>query len=636
MFFNKTFRTTLALIISFELFSFCGYLRPDLNRMFFIGLVLVFLLICLNRMDIGVYILLAELFIGSKGYLFYYDFGGFTLSIRIAFWLIIMGVWGFRAFEYYVRGRRQQLRASTHTVQQIPPTPRRRHSLWRRATLCERGENKKPSPNPSAGGGNIYGRFFKSKLFYYFLAWFAVIGLGLVIGFVRGNSFNNIFDDFNGYLFFGLIFVFYDVIVSREQVNRILGVFAAALVAMSLKTIALLYFFSHSFLETFSIYKWVRTSGVGEITNMGGGYYRIFFQSHIFIIIGFVMFLVFLLFNDYEWGWKSFLRGMFGKFQISNFKFQNKSKIPNSKLQTPNSIYQFSAAAVFLATTILISLSRSFWVGLVGGLVVLFVYYLISEVFSYKKFILYFIAVSAMIVCLFFLYSSKYYLSLFFSVLILFYFAITVLEFPKRKIYIFTSLVVVSFLLGVGLINNVVKFPFPKSSVDVQIGDVLGGRSVALSGDAATSSRWKLLNALKPKIMEFPTFLVGSGFGSTVTYKSSDPRILQSDPTGTYTTYAFEWGYLDVWLKLGIIGLAVYLALILKLLFGGLNFLKKNNWKIESDESRLILGFLLGLIIVCVIHCFTPYLNHPLGIGYILLCVVVFELLIKNKLSELP
>ncbi|MFH1187477.1 MAG: hypothetical protein V1688_01290, partial [bacterium] len=287
----------------------------------------------------------------------------------------------------------------------------------------------------------------------------------------------------------------------------------------------------------------------------------------------------------------------------------------------------------FLATIILISLSRSFWIGLIGGLVILFVYYLISEVFSYKKFIFYFIAVSAMIVYLFFLYSAQYYLSLFFSVLILFYFAITVLEFPKRKIYVFTSLAVVAFLLGVGLINNVVKFPFPKSSVDAQIGDVLGGRSVTLSGDAATSSRWELLNALKPKIMEFPTFLVGSGFGSMVTYKSSDPRILAADPSGSYTTYAFEWGYLDICLKLGIIGLAVYLALIFTLFFQGLDYLKKDNWKIENDESRLILGLLLGLIIVCVIHCFTPYLNHPLGIGYLLLCAVVFDVSDKCKIE---
>ena len=55
---------------------------------------------------------------------------------------------------------------------------------------------------------------------------------------------------------------------------------------------------------------------------------------------------------------------------------------------------------------------------------------------------------------------------------------------------------------------------------------------------------------------------MGRGFGATVTYQTRDPRILADNGSGEYTTYAFEWGWLDIWLKLGIFGLAAYFLLI--------------------------------------------------------------------------
>jgi hypothetical protein len=578
MFFNTTFRRTLLFIILFELISLCGYLWPLWNKLFFIILAVSFLIICLKRLDVGVYIILAELFIGSKGYLFYYDLGGALISIRIAFWLIIMGVWFMKASEYLIKKRK----------------------------------------NKNIKLDN-YCRFFKSKLFYYFIALFAIFGLGLILGFINGNSFNNIFDDFNAYLFFGLILVFYDTIVSQQNIERVMSVLAASLVAISLKTIALLYFFSHNFSGARSLYKWVRTSGVGEITNMGGNYYRIFFQSHIFIIIGFIIFLIFLFFNDYKLNLKNFARGM----AIKRLK-EKSSKI------YPNSIYRYSAMIILLVAVILISLSRSFWIGLAAGLIAIFVYYLINENFSYKKFIINFIIFSALIAYLFFICGAQYYLGIFISILIFFYFLIRILKFPKRKVFEFTCVLAIIFALAIGFINNVVKFPWPHSDVDINLGELFGERAITISGEAAVGSRWSLLKPLSENIIKFPTILVGSGFGSTITYKSSDPRVLAENPSGEYTTYAFEWGYLDIWLKLGIIGLAAYIILIFKLFFLGLSEIKKDNWKIANDESRLILGLLLGLIIVFVIHCFTPYLNHPLGIGYLLLCVVIFDVFSNN------
>jgi hypothetical protein len=42
---------------------------------------------------------LAELFIGSKGYLFYFDFSGTSVSLRIALFLIVMAVWLYRMIK---------------------------------------------------------------------------------------------------------------------------------------------------------------------------------------------------------------------------------------------------------------------------------------------------------------------------------------------------------------------------------------------------------------------------------------------------------------------------------------------------------------------------------------------------------
>ena len=88
---------------------------------------------------------------------------------------------------------------------------------------------------------------------------------------------------------------------------------------------------------------------------------------------------------------------------------------------------------------------------------------------------------------------------------------------------------------------------------------------------------------------------------------SDDPRIVPTTANGSgeFTTYAFEWGYLDMILKFGILGTLIYLILIFKVL---------------KKLFVINLGFALGLIALLVINIFSPYLNHPLGIGFVILC----------------
>lgn len=129
-----------------------------------------------------------------------------------------------------------------------------------------------------------------------------------------------------------------------------------------------------------------------------------------------------------------------------------------------------------------------------------------------------------------------------------------------------------------------------------------GERFKNVIGEPAASSRLAQFKPLALEIIKSP--ILGYGFGKTVTYKTSDPRILKSNPTGVYTTYAFELGYLDILLEVGLLGLLIYLFLIYKI------------W-----NKTQVLGLRLGLIALLVINIFSPYLNHPLGIGLLLLAM---------------
>lgn len=164
---------------------------------------------------------------------------------------------------------------------------------------------------------------------------------------------------------------------------------------------------------------------------------------------------------------------------------------------------------------------------------------------------------------------------------------------------------------GLVLIAILAFFPIPPSK-NGALDDAFLNRFD--TGEAAAQSRWVLLPALTTEIAKNP--ILGSGFGETVTYKSADPRVIATGKE--YTTYAFEWGWHDLWLKLGA-GVLVVLAW---LLFVASEIRKA---KIEPDLKRGLIAAILALI---VIHAFTPYVNHPLGI----LAVIMIEVYVSARM----
>ena len=158
------------------------------------------------------------------------------------------------------------------------------------------------------------------------------------------------------------------------------------------------------------------------------------------------------------------------------------------------------------------------------------------------------------------------------------------------------------------LIVIIVKFPYPDPEAGLSAA-ALAARLDLNSNEAALASRWSLLPNLWQAIKQAP--ITGQGFGATVGYYSQDPRILAQHPDGWYTSYAFEWAYLDTWLKLGFLGLLAYLGWLFYLFF--------RLWQQgQAPDGEKYRALAISLLFLMIVNIFTPYLNHPLGLGFLL------------------
>lgn len=173
----------------------------------------------------------------------------------------------------------------------------------------------------------------------------------------------------------------------------------------------------------------------------------------------------------------------------------------------------------------------------------------------------------------------------------------------RRKTWRVIPKLALSGVGGVLIVFILFMFPFPPSAGS--LGDAILAR--ADTGEDAAQSRWELLPVLNAEIAGSP--LIGYGFGKTATYRSSDPRVVEATG-GEYTTYAFEWGWHDMAMKIGLLGVFAYLWVLVSLL------------KRLGPERR---AWQVAILTLCAIHIFTPYLNHPLGILVLILAEALDE-----------
>ncbi|MBD3359351.1 MAG: hypothetical protein GF365_01420, partial [Candidatus Buchananbacteria bacterium] len=490
----KTYFTALLLFIFVEILSFCAFYFQLFNTITFIIIIVLTAILACIKYEFSLFILISELIIGSKGYLFSIPVTDEkSISIRLALFLTIFIIGLVKIITDFIKRK-----------------------------------------------SNF--RFWHSKLRNYYLLLAVVLIWAIVWAFIRKNGLTNIFFDTNAYLYFALTPILYQLIKNKKQILEIFKVFLAAITHICLKSVFLLFVFSHHLNYTRPVYKWVRDTGFGEITLLEGNFYRIFSQSQIFALIGF--FIVFSLI-------------FFGK-----------------KYRLKNNLIGLYSILILSCITLEISLSRSFWLTGVIAFIIMILILLIK--FKYKI---------------------------------------------KRLLQIIGTSVLV-FGLSLILLAGIVKFPWPEVKVEL---NALSSR-FQFTDEAAVSSRWSQLPELGRAIAKHP--VIGSGFGQTVTYISQDPRVLEDSPSGEYTTFAFEWGYLDQILKFGLAGLIIYLFLLYKIWKLGWSAIKQVE---KRFNKALIFGLLMGFLSLLGTHMFSPYLNHPLGIGYLMLIGIFFEIYINHS-----
>ena len=510
--FGKTFYITLIAIFLVEAMSLLGHFYPSVGLCAFVIFAILFFVFSFIKIEYGLLILLTELFIGSFGRLFVFEFADKDISIRMIFWLIFLTVWIGRQILFFIKKDKRLL-----TIKDLK----------------------------------------NNKIFYLYALLFIFIIWGLANAFLNNTSFANIFFDFNAWAFFVLLIPIYEIFKHSEKfVDNLTQVFMASIIWLSIKTYILLFIFSHNILSLMpDIYTWVRDTRIGELTQTQEGFTRVFFQSHIFVLVGVFVAAVFLL-------------KYFQKFCKNNNKIKKEFFVNlGFKTQVNKKLFFYFLLLSFFISINLISFSRSNWMGLA---IALFLFFII--VFRLLRI--------------------------------------------KKTLYFF-GIFLLSGIFALFLIAFIVKFPYPNSENNFNAAKLLTERAKTVSGEAGVSSRWSLLPELWGEIKKAP--VMGQGFGAEVTYKSSDPRVLEKNPDGLYTTYAFEWGWLDIWLKIGFLGFLVYAILIFIIIYKIIwPIIKERKFSLNS-KNGFKLSLAVGLAAIAVINFFSPYLNHPLGIGYLLL-----------------
>lgn len=479
-------------MVSAVALSAAAYVNEPLRTPTFILLAAVFAVTAAARWDIAVLILLGEIFIGSYGRLFTVSVHEYSMSLRSAFFITLLIVWVLRL-------------------------------LLRMEALPQ-----------------------LSKRAWQLLGVLAVaLAAGVIVGTMRGTSMADVFNDANAYGYLVLLLPIVTSFGSAVQKSRIVQVLAAAVVTIAVQTLVLLALFSHQYSFIRTVYRWVRSTRMDEVTQVGYNFVRVFSPTQLYCLVGFFLFFFLAL------------------FARSLTKRQRRG------------VVMLCALAL---TTVLVSMSRTFWLSFAVGLLVT-IAVLLRQGWTARKF-----AVLA-----------------------------------GQGLLIFTgSLLVISFTANYPYLLNRPGAPLTFS--------FFADRSLALD-EAAVYSRYDLIVPMLSAGIKRP--FLGSGFGTTVTFTSHDPRALAVN-NGVRTTYAFEWGYLDIWLKTGLFGLVIFLAVLVSLCRALWSAASR-----EKESSGVFLGLFLAVIAVAASHVTSPYLNHPLGLG-VCLIAAAYVLAAKQPARQHP
>ncbi len=356
------------------------------------------------------------------------------------------------------------------------------------------------------------------------VAWGATWGL-------TQRPFGRVFSDLNAYLYLLLLPTYVLALRNAKDRAMLLSAVLGAVAAGAVQTLLLFFLYTHATPEPVlrASYVWIRDFGFGEITRAPGGFYRVFFQAHL-------------------WTFAVFL--MAPALYVAARTERDRAAPGDPTL--PNRLI-IEVSGILAAAVVFVSFSRTFWLA------------------------------AAVAAALGALTVAAWHVTR-----------------PKLGAYLLALLVFAA--LGIGL-------PFLLSR---SVSGAAFSRVGAVAGEPAADSRMNLLRVMWPAIREQP--LLGHGFGKELTYVTRDPRLLAYFPDGNYTTSAFEWGWLDFWLKMGLVGPIAFAFFLCVVLW--------RSWqaaKTDPDGPWLHIGLGLAVLGTAGAHLLSPWLNHPLGIGVLLL-----------------
>ena len=470
-FFSRTFWYALACMAILYGIGVVGYYTE--TSAILLGLVsLLSAGLAFKKLDYALYLVFIELFSNPHGALLLADVGGFAVSMRMAIFGGIMVGWG---IGFLARRYRPELKDGRAQI-------------------------------------------------FLFVALAAA--LGFIIG-VLSRDPVSVFKDGNAYLYLFYLLPILSVVWNHKHRHDLLQILTAGAIWAAAISFTILYVFTHFWVALLTpVYELLRDLRIAEVTDVGGGVYRVFVQSQMFTAI-------------------------FGWFVLALTLTGEKRR------------WLMGLGAVIIAI-VLLALSRSFWVGLMPALV-----FLMFMLFKTAK--------------------------------------------PRLNTVLrFTGWSVLTAALGVALLFAIALFPIPDPSLaGGSLFDSLKDRTTETS-DVGISSRWKLLSPMINEILASP--LTGHGFGKAVTFETDDPRIRAISPDGTWSTTSMEWGWFELWIKMGILGPLGFLYAAYELI--------KRLWAYRwTDQAWIGLALVTGIIFIYGTHFFSPYLNHPIGLGYLLFLI---------------
>ncbi|MBU4369955.1 O-antigen ligase family protein, partial [Patescibacteria group bacterium] len=146
------------------------------------------------------------------------------------------------------------------------------------------------------------------------------------------------------------------------------------------------------------------------------------------------------------------------------------------------------------------------------------------------------------------------------------------------------------------------------------------GTIISPNQETSSLTRMTILPVLINKIKQQPIF--GQGLGATVEYTD---LLTGQDKT----TFHLDWGYLEIWVELGLFGLVTYALVLLSIFYQGWQTIKK--LKRHVFEKRLVIGLLAGLASLIMASLTGPFLFHPIGIFYLVITAVIIISIKENE-----